>query len=256
MEQRQKLPSLHPHSLSDLQPDPTYDFYGRLLFGVDPPRSSGEYWSDDNDKHWFGCVWTRLPLVKRQRSRSAAILAQVTGAAAMASSPSANSVESDWVQATSVEALMAAALATSLVASDALAAMAAVNAAGRVADDASMKARAAEEAAEKAVAAVKAEVYGSYPKATVASRGAAAMASRSTGQTAARPRSPCRVYEGLSLRDHAVVAFAAAREAADAAHESLKYMHIATEKAEQAAAAATEAAAQAEAEWRPHCCPS
>ena len=80
---------------------------------------------------------------------------------------------------------MAAALATSLVASDALAAMAAVNAAGRVAEDTSMKARAAEEAAEKAVAAVKAEVYGSYPKATVASRGAAAMASRSTGQTAA-----------------------------------------------------------------------
>jgi len=86
------------------------------------------------------------------------------------------------------------------------------------------------------------------------------MAARSTGQTgpqtAARPRSPCRVYEGLSLRDHAVVAFAAAREAADAAYESLKYMHIATEKAEQAAAAATEAAAQAEAEWRPYCCPS
>ena len=261
MEQRQKLPSLHPHSLSDLQPDPTYDFYGRLLFGVDPPRSSGEYWSDDNDKHWFGCVWTRLPLVKRQRSRSAAILAQVTGAAAMASSPSANSVESDWVQATSMEALTAAVLSTSLVASDALAAMAAVNAAGRVAEDASMKARAAEEAAEKAVAAVKAEVYGSYPKATVASRGAAAMAARSTGQTgpqtAARPRSPRRVYERLSLRDHAVVVVAVAQEAADAAHESLKHMRFATEKAEKAAEAATKAALQAEAEWPPYyCCPS
>ena len=259
MEQRQKLPSLHPHSLSDLQPDPTYDFYGRLLFGVDPPRSSGEYWSDDNDKHWFGCVWTRLPLVKRQRSRSAAILAQVTGAAAMASSPSANSVESDWVQATSMEALTASVLSTSHMASDALAAMAAVNTAGRVAEDTSMKARAAEEAAEKALAAVKAEVY-CYPKATVASRGAAAMAARSTGQTgpqtAARPGSPRRVYERLSLRDHAVVVVAAAREAADAAHESLKHMHIATEKAEKAAAAATEAAAQAEAEWRPYCCPS
>ena len=151
---------------------------------------------------------------------------------------------------------MAAALATCLVASDALAATAAVAAACRVADDASIKAWAAAEVAEKAVATVKAEAHGGYPKATAAARGAAAMASRSTGQTAARPHSPRRVYEGLSLRDHAVVAFAAAREAADAAHESLKYMHIATEKAEQAAAAATEAAAQAEAEWRPYCCPS
>ena len=182
-----------------------------------------------------------------------------TGAGAMASSTSANSVESDWVQATSVESLMAAALATSLVASDALAAMAAVNTASRLAEDASRKDWAAEEAAKKGLAAVKAEVY-CYPKATVASRGAAAMAARSTGQTgpqtAARPRSPRRVYERLSLRDHAVVVVVAAREAADAAHESLKYMHIATEKAEKTAAAATKAAAQAEAEWRPYCCPS
>ena len=84
------------------------------------------------------------------------------------------------------------------------------------------------------------------------------MAARSTGQTgpqtAARPRSPCRVYERLLLREHAVavVVVAAAQEAADAAHESLKYMRIATEKAEKAAAAATEAALQAEAEWRPY----
>ena len=61
----------------------------------------------------------------------------------------------------------------------------------------------------------------------------------------------------LSLRDHAVVVVAAAQEAADAAHESLKYVHIATEKAEKAAAAATKAALQAEAEWPPYyCCPS
>ena len=79
------------------------------------------------------------------------------------------------------------------------------------------------------------------------------MASRSTGQTAARTRSPLREYDGLSLREHAVVAVVGAREAADAAHESLKYMHIATEKAEQAAAAATEAADQAEAEWHRVC---
>ena len=130
----------------------------------------------------------------------------------MASSTSANSVES----------LMAAALATCLVASDALAATAAVAAACRVADDASIKAWAAAEVAEKAVATVKAEAHGGYPKATAAARGAAAMASRSTGQTAARPRSPRRVYERLSVRDHAVVVVAAAREAADAAHESLR----------------------------------
>ena len=121
---------------------------------------------------------------------------------------------------------MAAALASSLVASDALAAAAAVAAACRV-----VKAWAAEEAAEKALAAVKAQAHGGYPKATAAARGAAAMASRSTGQTAARPRSPLRAYEGLSLREHAVGAVAAAHEAADAAQESLKYMHIATEKA-------------------------
>ena len=149
---------------------------------------------------------------------------------------------------------MMAALHSSRVASDAVAAAAAVAAACRVADDASVKAWAAEEAAEKALAAVKAQAHGGYPKATAAARGAAAMASRSTGQTAARPRSPLRAYEGLSLREHAVGAVAAAREAAAAAHESLKYMHIATEKAEQAAAAATEAADQAEAEWRPYGC--
>ena len=148
---------------------------------------------------------------------------------------------------------MAAALASSLVASDALAAAAAVAAACRVADDAQIKAWAAEEAAEKALAAVKAQAHGGYPKATAATRGAAAMTSRSTGQTAARPRSPRRVYEGLSLREHAVVAVVAAREAADAAHESLKHMHIATENAEKAAAAATEAADQAEAEWHRKC---
>ena len=148
---------------------------------------------------------------------------------------------------------MMAALHSSRVASDALAAAAAVAAACRVADDAQIKAWAAEEAAEKALAAVKAQAHGGYPKATAAARGAAAMASRSTGQTAARTRSPLRVYEGLSLREHAVVAVVGAREAADAAHESLKYMHIATEKAEQAAAAATEAADQAEAEWHRVC---
>ena len=149
---------------------------------------------------------------------------------------------------------MMAALHSSRVASDALAAAAAVAAACRMADDAQIKAWAAEEAAEKALAAVKAQAQGGYPKATAAARGAAAMASRSTGQTAARPRSPLRAYEGLSLREHAVGAVAAAHEAADAAQESLKYMHIATEKAEQAAAAATEAADQAEAEWRPYGC--
>ena len=149
---------------------------------------------------------------------------------------------------------MAAALATSLVHSDTKATVEAVAAAVRMADDASIKAWAAEEAAEKALAAVKAQAHGGYPKATAAARGAAAMASRSTGQTAARPRSPLRAYEGLSLREHAVGAVAAAHEAADAAQESLKYMHIATEKAEQAAAAATEAADQAEAAWRPYGC--
>ena len=148
---------------------------------------------------------------------------------------------------------MAAALATSLVHSDTKATVEAVAAAVRMADDASIKAWTAVEAAEKALAAVKAQAHGVYPKATAAARGAAAMASRSTGQTASRTRSPLRVYEGLSLREHAVVAVAAAREAADAAHESLKYMHIATEKAEQAAAAATEAADQAEAEWHRKC---
>ena len=148
---------------------------------------------------------------------------------------------------------MAAALATSLVHSDTKATVEAVAAAVRMADDASIKAWAAVEAAEKALAAVKAQAHGVYPKATAAARGAAAMASRSTGQTASRTRSPLRVYEGLSLREHAVVVVAAAREAADAAHKSLKHMHIATEKAEKASAAATEAADQAEDEWHRVC---
>ena len=86
--------------------------------------------------------------------------------------------------------------------------------------------------ASSTLAAVKAQAHGGYPKATAAARGAAAMASRSTGQTTARTRSPLRVHEGLSLREHAVVAVAAAREAADAAHKSLKHMHIATESRE------------------------
>ena len=91
---------------------------------------------------------------------------------------------------------MAAALATSLVHSDTKATVEAVAAAVRMADDASNKAWAAEEAAELALAAVKAEAHGGYPKATAAARGAAAMASRSTGQTAARPRSPSERMKG------------------------------------------------------------
>ena len=47
------------------------DFYGRPLHrvhGVERPRSSWLYWSDENLKPWFPGVSTRLPL-KRQRTK-------------------------------------------------------------------------------------------------------------------------------------------------------------------------------------------
>lgn len=46
-----------------------YDFYGRLLEGVHPPRDHFAYWASENLKPWFPGVWTRLQLVERPRER-------------------------------------------------------------------------------------------------------------------------------------------------------------------------------------------
>ena len=116
-------------------------------------------------------------------------------------------------------------------------------AAALAAEDAGIKAWAAVEAAETALAVQSAFAHVSYPKATAAARGKAAMVSRSTGLAAAG---------ALSLREHAAVAVGGAREAEASMRDCLNALRAATEAAEQAAAAATEAARQAEAKWLPY----
>ena len=62
----------HLERLDEERPADSYlDFYGRPLHrvhGIELPRSSWLYWSDENLKPWFPGVSTRLPL-KRQRTK-------------------------------------------------------------------------------------------------------------------------------------------------------------------------------------------
>ena len=47
-----------------------WDFYGRLLPGVNPPPDSSYYWSDCNLKDWFPGCQTRLPFMKYDSEKS------------------------------------------------------------------------------------------------------------------------------------------------------------------------------------------